>query len=381
MSTPPNSHPSSPSTSPTSHSLENTLSSTPPQPSTPTSTSTSTSTTIPTSPTKVQAALESLISILPTPPSSISSTSPSPPAFILLTSHEVSNQISSLLRQPSSGSGDNHLCRWLYDTFHSSDPSLQLIVLRFVPLIAGLYLTRITRRLRQPLAGFEAILLALYAHETTARNNQPITVTVPDLSHPSIYHESSSPQRNNSTDLNIAVISPSLEPHGTVRSTRRARIVGVALELFFSKIWVMPLGSKLDFCEFFDQWAGPQVLQDDNDNDDDDDDGDSNRKVRRKQSGDDDDEDSEGKILLPWELLGPCLRILGHCLLGVDKGKELLLREKAYRACKSLYVRAMHDVNSKAILGAGSLLRLVKVEKELHEVDYTEITNTRVISI
>lgn len=138
----------------------------------------------------------------------------------------------------------------------------------------------------------------------------------------------------------------------------------MALELYFSKIWVMPHESKLDFCEFLDQWAG-------NHHDDDDDDGKQN-----------DDEDCEGKILLPWELLGPCLRILGHCLLGGEKGKELLLHAKAYRACKSLYNRAMHDVNPKAILAAGSLLRLVRMEKEkLDEVDYTEIRSTRVISI
>ncbi|KAL2929606.1 hypothetical protein RDABS01_035016 [Bienertia sinuspersici] len=366
MSTPSNSHPSSPTTSPTSPCVDSTSSPTTPAPPPPTITATTTTEAATTSsPTKAQAALESLTSLLPTPVSSLSPTSPPPPAFLLLTSPEISSQISTLLRQPSSGSGDNHLCRWLYDTFHSSDPSLQLIVLRFIPLISGLYLTRVTQHHhRQPLAGFEAILLALYAHETTARNNQPITVTVPDLSHPSIYHESSSPQRNNSTDLNIAVISHSLEPHGTVRSTRRARIVGVALELFFSKIWIMPLESKLDFCEFLEQWSGHQKDGDNNDED---------------KSGD----DEEGKILLPWELLGPCLRILGHCLLGGDTEKEVLLHEKAFRACKSLYYRAMHDVNPKAILAAGSLLKLVKMEKDskVDEVDYTEIRSSRVISI
>ncbi|XP_021760564.1 location of vulva defective 1-like [Chenopodium quinoa] len=355
MSTSPNSHPTSPSST--------TSSPTHPPPISISTTTTAIQTAASTSsPTKVQAALDSLTTILPTPPSSLTSTSttstsPSPPAFVLLTSPEITSQISSLLRHPSSGSGDNHLCRWLYDTFHSSDPSLQIIVLRFVPLISGLYLTRITHRPRQPLAGFEAILLALYAHETTTRNNHPITVTIPDLSHPSIYHESSSPQRNNSTDLNIAVISSSLEPHGTIRSTRRARIVGVALELFFGKICVMPTESKLDFCEFLYHWAG-SLNNNDNDNN-----------------------DGQGRILLPWELLGPCLRILGHCLLGKQKEEELLLREKGYRACKSLYNRVMHDVNPKAILAVGSLLRLVNMEKELDEVDYTEIQSTRVISI
>ncbi|KAF2322300.1 hypothetical protein GH714_010731 [Hevea brasiliensis] len=146
---------------------------------------------------------------------------------------------------------------WLVmDLLMRSSPQLQLVVLRFLPIIAGLYLSRVP--LRKPLAGFEAVLLALYAHETTSRNGQAITVNIPDLSNSSVYHETKEASRNNSTDLNLAVISPSLEPHGTVRSTRRARIVGVALELYFSKISLMPVGSKIDFCEFCEVWAGQE---------------------------------------------------------------------------------------------------------------------------
>lgn len=142
----------------------------------------------------------------------------------------------------------------------------------------------------------------------------------------------------------------------------------MALELFFSKIWVMSIESKLDFCEFLDQWAGTHH----NKNDENEHDNNNDYEI--------DQDCNKGRILLPWELLGPCLRILGHCMLGGEK-EELLLREKAYRACKSLYNRATHDVNPKAILAVGSLLRLVKMDKELDEVDYTEIHNTRVISI
>ncbi|XP_010456617.1 PREDICTED: hyccin-like [Camelina sativa] len=178
--------------------------------------------------TKCQTAIQSLATIVTTNiPSTISA---------LLDDEPVSTAISSLLQRPDSGAGDNNLCRWLYDTFQSSEPSLQLLVLRFVPLIAGLYLSRVP--LRQPQAGFEAVLLALYAHETTSRAGQAITVNIPDLSHPSIYHESTKGltknNNNNSTCLNIAVLSSTLDPHGTVRSTRRARIVGVALELYYN---------------------------------------------------------------------------------------------------------------------------------------------------
>ena len=86
-------------------------------------------------------------------------------------------------------------------------------------------------------------------------------MNVPNLSLPSVYHEAKAPINNNSIELNLVVISPSLEPHGIVRSTRRARVVGVALELYHSKIYHMLVGSKIDFCDFCVVWAG----QDNND--------------------------------------------------------------------------------------------------------------------
>ncbi|KAA3485838.1 hyccin [Gossypium australe] len=290
---------------------------------------------------KAHSCIQALSSILSTVPSSVSSSSS------LLHDPTVSSQISTLLRDPDSGSGDNNLCRWLYDTFHSPDPELKLVVLRFVPIIAGIYLSRIA--LRKSLAGFEAILLALYAHETTARDGQPISVNVPDLTQPSIYHEAKSSVKNQATELNLAVISPTLEPHGTMRSSRRARIVGVALELYYSKISQMPVSSKVEFCEFCDIWA---------------------TGIQNKPSSS--SSSKQTTILLPWELLQPSLRILGHCLLGAHKSKKLY--EAASMATKSLYERSLHDIDAKAILATSSLLRLEKMALDpKFNVDHTEI--------
>ncbi|XP_054817846.1 uncharacterized protein LOC129317562 [Prosopis cineraria] len=319
---------------------------------------------------KVQSAIQSLSSIEPSIPTSLSSSNN--PALSLLQDPKVSSRISALLREPNSGSGDNNLCRWLYDTFQSTVPELQLVVLRFLPVVAGIYLSRIVHR--KPQAGFEAVLLALYASETNSRSGQAVTVTIPDLSHSSVYHESKSTVKNNATNLDLAVVSPSLEPHGTVRSTRRARIVGVALELYYSKISLMPIKSKIELCEFCKIWAGQ--------------DGDMYKgfgsESERKQIDDDDEDEDEvvgdgeeepeiivteeekrmkkkeGRIPLPWELLQPVLRILGHCLMGPNNSKEKELFDAASDACRCLYARAMHDVNPKAILAIGSLLRLLK---------------------
>ncbi|CAL5425630.1 unnamed protein product [Camellia sinensis] len=331
---------------------------------------------------KSQTAIETLSSILPSPlPPSLSSSKN--PAFSLLHDSQVSSQISTFLRQPNSGAGDNHLCRWLYDTFQSSDTNLQLVVLRFLPIIAGVYLSRVA--LHKPLAGFEAVLLALYAHETTSRNGQSITVNIPDLSHSSIYHETTkSTTKNCSTELNLAVISASLEPHGTVRSTRRARIVGVALELYFSKISQMPVGSKIDFCEFCVVWAGQNgdMYKDGPDEPSEvSNDGSGGGSGDGGNGGDDgkSERKEEGRIPLPWELLQPILRILGHCLMGPNKDNEL--HEAAWGACRSLYARSLHDVNPKAILATGSLLRLVKMAMESNDdFDPTELSKENVLT-
>lgn len=147
-------------------------------------------------------------------------------------------------------------------------------------------------------------MLALYAHETTSRAGHAMTVNVPDLSNSSMYHETKEPAKDNTAELNLAVISPGLEPHGTVRSTKRARIVGVALELYYSKISLMSVGSKIEFFEFFKVWSG----QDD----------DASKDCETQDDQESVGKDSvtkEGRIPLPWEILQPVLRILGHCLL------------------------------------------------------------------
>ncbi|XP_038879407.1 uncharacterized protein LOC120071285 [Benincasa hispida] len=317
-------------------------------------------------------AIESLKSILPNIPSSLPS-APNP-ALALLNDLETTAQITALLRRPTSGAGDDNLCRWLYDTFQSNNPDLKLVVLRFLPVLLGAYLSRVVSR-RKSLAGFEAVLLSLYAHETNRRASQPLSVNIPDLTHPSIYHESKSPLKNNATALNLAVISPSLEPHGMVRSTKRARIVGVALELYYTKIDKIPETSKIEFCEFCRIWASG---------------GDDEKgKVKNEEAAAEEaEEESIGRIPLPWEMLQPILRVLGHCLLGSNvtakckKNETTPLFDAAIAAIRSLYLRSMHDINPKAILATGSLVRLGNMAMEsADEIDYTEIPYQTVINL
>ncbi|XP_074564924.1 uncharacterized protein LOC141821396 [Curcuma longa] len=323
------------------------------------------------------------------------------PARSLLDSPVAYAALSAALSAPSSGSGDDPLCQWLYDTFQSSDPDLRLVALSFVPLLAGLYLSRVVSSSSSnspSLSGFEAVLLALYATEVKARGGKPLLVSIPDLSLPSLpslYH-TPRPSGRQSTSAQpkpppVGILSPPLEPQIAVKSTKRACIVAVALDSYYKKISSMPSRSKIDFCEFVAGWAGqdcPCRFELD--------DGDlkpplscssslsssSSSQIRILAEGDgeiggavdymrrlnikdshnglEEEEDnihSRGsRVPLPWELLQPVLRILGHCLLAPLNSQEV--RDAASVAVRCVYARASHDLLAQAILASRSLIQL-----------------------
>ncbi|XAR49445.1 hypothetical protein NMG60_11032658 [Bertholletia excelsa] len=293
---------------------------------------------------------------------------------------------SAALSSPLSGSGDDPLCQWLYETYQSSDPDLRLVVLSFIPLLSGLYLSRIHSSSDFPntpsLAGFEAVLLSLYAAETKSRAGKPVLVSIPDLSQPSLYHtprNKPSPNRTSQSRPSIGVLSAPLEPQIAVKSTKRACIVGVALDCYYKQISQMPSWSKVDFCRFAADWAGqdcPCKSEFDKD---------TEIEIERDGFSDgngvyeiDDVVEEMGSLVirengamstpigaripLPWELLQPALRILGHCLLAPLNAEEV--RDAASMAVRCLYARAYHDLNPQAILATRSLIQLDKRARE-----------------
>jgi protein FAM126 len=282
-------------------------------------------------------------------PGSVASSEDS--AGALLHDADVARAVTAHLRSPGSGAGNDCICRWLYDAFRSSDPDLQLAVLRFVPALAGVYLSRAVSR--KPLAGFEAVLLALYAHAAAQRegSGEAETVSLPNLANPSPYHDAKLAPKAKPADLDVAVLSPPIEPHGTERATRRARIVGVVLELFRAKLARMPVSSKMEFCEFCVAWAGTQSALDSND------------KPRLPPAADAaGGEEKWRRVPLPWELFQPVLRIVGHCLMGPTRSDEL--KAQATRAAECLYWRAAETVDARALLATRSLMRLSQMVEE-----------------
>ncbi|XP_042493771.1 uncharacterized protein LOC122073280 [Macadamia integrifolia] len=339
---------------------------------------------------KARSRIHALSSILPFFTSLSSLADSDRPARSLLESHEAHMTISSSLSSSSSGSGDDPLCQWLYETFQSSNPELRLVVLSFIPLIAGIYLSRVVSTASDnptpSLAGFEAVLLALYASETKARGGKPILISIPDLSQPSLYHASRNQSAHRVTvepQPSIGVLCHPLEPQIDVKSTKRACIVAIALDCYFKQISQMPSCSKLDLCQFAAGWAGQNCpckselddiaeggcygnenfarvrVADEDEEEENDLIRDSVEGMNRLGIGEDCNESgfSRGsRVPLPWELLQPVLRILGHCLLAPLNSQDV--RDAASLAVRCLYARASHDLVPQAILATRSLIQL-----------------------
>ncbi|KAD3067359.1 hypothetical protein E3N88_35239 [Mikania micrantha] len=346
---------------------------------------------------KARSRIHLLSTLLPVPesddPNPISSLADSDaPARSLLSSPTAYTAVSYSLTAHSSGAGDDPLCNWLYDTFISSDPDLRLVVLAFIPLVAGVYMSRIhsISSLTPSLAGFEAVLLALYSSETRSRAGKPVIVSIPDLSQPSLYHTprvNNSKKKPNSAKVNpnsgsqasrpaVGIVSPPLEPQTAIKSTKRATIVGVALDCYYKQISQMPSWSKVDFCKFAGDWAGqdcncksefdhkPEVTVTVPDSSD----GIFEDGIEIERNVVEDMKNLEihdanpdnvvkgSRILLPWELLQPMLRILGHCLLGPLNSNDV--KDAASSAVRCLYARASHDLVPQAILATRSLIQL-----------------------
>lgn len=332
---------------------------------------------------KARSHIHSLSSILPS--ASLSSLADSDrPARSLLDSPDAYAAVSESLSAPFSGSGSDPLCQWLYETFQSSDPELRLVVLSFIPLLSGLYLSRIVSSASDSatipsLAGFEAVLLALYASETKSRAGKPVLITVPDLSQPSLYHTPRNKPVPGAANLqqrpSVGVLSAPLEPQIAVKSTKRACIVGVALDCYYKQISQMPSWSKVDLCQFAAAWAG-QNCSCKGEFDKDEAEIDWFSEGRTFDGGHEIDdvveemdqlrmiEDSPklgskgARIPLPWELLQPVLRILGNCLLAPLNSEDV--KEAAAVAVRCLYARASHELFPQAILATRSLIQLDK---------------------
>ncbi|OAY79408.1 hypothetical protein ACMD2_06106 [Ananas comosus] len=356
---------------------------------------------------KARSRILALSSLLPSP--AISSLADSDrPARSLLSSAAAYSAVSAALSSPSSGSGDDPLCQWLYDTFLSSDPDLRLVVLSFLPLLSSLYLAA---SLRPSLAASRPS-----SSPSTPPRSSPAPASPPrlrpDLSLPPLplprppptpapaQHPSPPPQRQPS----VGVLCPPLEPQIAVKSTKRAFILAVAFDVYYRSVALMPASSKVDLCDAVAAWAGqncscrfelddePSLLRPASlsspspssssssievrnaDEDDDGAIGSAAGEIGRLGltadganghhcNGGEDDEASKGsrrgaRVPLPWELLQPLLRILGHSLLAPLNPKEV--RDAASVAVRCVYARASHDLLPQAILAARSLIQLDK---------------------
>lgn len=150
----------------------------------------------------------------------------------------------------------------------------------------------------------------------------------------------------------------------------------------------MPAWSKLEFCRFAAGWAGqdcPCRREFDRR-----DDGEANTlalSLRENSGGGDEIEEvaevmgnmqicespKGDRIPLPWEILQPSLRILGHCLLAPLNSQEV--KDAASFAVRCLYARASHDLVPQAILASRSLIQLDNRTREASKAAATSASN------
>ncbi|KAJ4780381.1 hyccin [Rhynchospora pubera] len=307
------------------------------------------------------------------------------PAMSLLHNQTISQDIMCRLRLATSGSGTDDLCRWLYDTFQSNIADLQLVVISYIPTLAGVYLSRCISS-KETFSGFEAVFLTVYSHEMVIRGAEPCSIRIPNnIRIPGSAESGKTNGKGKATatepDSIEAMVSPALEPCNTVRATKRGLIVSVALDLYYNNISLMPVCSKIEFCEFCIIWAGQGELAGAERLDEEEDNAQEEEEENAEEKEENVDKKKEHKqkndrcnqVPLPWELFQSVLRILGHCLLGPTNSKEL--KEKALKAAKCLHARALRDFDSKAMLASRSLVRLGDmIEEPIPELQPSEIT-------
>lgn len=272
------------------------------------------------------------------------------PALSLLHNETICQDIMCRLHLTNSGSGTDDLCRWLYDTFQSNISDLQLVVISYIPTLAGVYLCR-TISSKETLAGFEAVFLALYSHEMVIRGGKPCTLMIPNMRISGAVESGKAAVKGKGVATELeqieVVLAPTLEPYSTVRATKRGLIVSVALDLYYNNISLMPVYSKIEFCEFCIAWAGrdgSSFVES------------SGGEENREEDKEERKEEKCSRVPLSWEVFQSVLRILSHCLLGPTHSEEL--KEKSFKAAKCLHARAIKDFDSKAILASRSLVRL-----------------------
>lgn len=154
----------------------------------------------------------------------------------------------------------------------------------------------------------------------------------------------------------------------------------MALDCYFKKISEMPFWSKLDFCKFVADWAGQdcpcksefdavdnEILTEEMGSLGIVENGENAVVLLSRENGENMENGVDSghkgvRIPLPWEILQPVLRILGHCLLAPLNAEEV--KKAAGVAVRCLYARASHDLAPQAILATRSLIQLDKRARE-----------------
>ncbi|CAA6665065.1 unnamed protein product [Spirodela intermedia] len=280
------------------------------------------------------------------------------PARSLLSFGDGYSAVSAALAGPSSGAGDDPLCRWLYETYQSPDPNLRLFVLSSSPSLPE-YTSPASPAPAPPApspASSRPPLSLRGGGQGPRRRAAPVPRprSVGALRHWRRAVAGRASRRP--PQPTVRILSPPLEPQIAVKATVRASIA--ALDLCeFAASWADQRRSFPNYLDQLDRSSntrpGSSLFKGEEDET-----RGCEEEMGRSEIEDGDDGGGSGGLSVPLtgELLQPLLRILGHCLLAPANPPEV--RDAASVAVRCVYARASRDLIPQAILASRSLIQL-----------------------
>ncbi|KAK3274346.1 hypothetical protein CYMTET_17462, partial [Cymbomonas tetramitiformis] len=169
-----------------------------------------------------------------------------------LLANELGDAISTRMERNGTGTEKCGLCRWFYGWFQSGNEGMQFFVLRYVPVMAWLYLSRSAVDVN--VAGFEACL-KLICNDLAAQKTGTAAFSIPDLAVPSDFHSdnhSASAATNTFAFKDCDPRSPSSETellgNAAVKPVERPLLCVGALQQILPRLHLLPEAGLLQIC-------------------------------------------------------------------------------------------------------------------------------------
>lgn len=263
-----------------------------------------------------------------------------------LLANELGDAISTRMERNDTGTEKCGLCRWFYGWFQTGNEGMQLFVLRYVPVMVWLYLSRSAVDIN--VAGFEACL-KLICNDFAAQKTGT-AFSIPDLAVSSDFHSASDAAKAFAFK-DCDPRSPSSETevlgNGVVKPVERPLLCVGALQQILPRLHLLTDSGLLQVCTLSTRlattgcrWVGKAsavVIE----------------AAREERCGFSPPERTCGQLLLPSELYQMLARLLGYCLVTSSSPE---VRAASASSVQALEARATFDLVPDSLLLMQTLL-------------------------